>query len=109
MSNFDLAKKYRSHFSSSHTPTSVKEPFPWFRDKCKPSKSTLKFSCVQCGKCCKGRSRNKVFLNEAEIVDISTYLGIDSDEFLSKYTYTVENPNDRSQRMHQVDLTDQSI
>ena len=97
-SRHNCPHKKVSLFTNNLSTSTQKQPFPWFRNKNNPEESNLKFSCIQCGRCCKGRSRTQVFLNEAEINDISSYLEIDdSNDFLSKYTYAVKHPNDENQ------------
>lgn len=51
----------------------------WFTD-------TLAFSCTSCGKCCKSKGSNKVFLNLAESQAIAKHIGIDVPAFHSQYT-----------------------
>ena len=53
---------------------------------------SLQFSCTQCGKCCKGKTN--VFLNMAEAMNISNFLGYsDVQEFIEKNTTTVDTPD----------------
>jgi Fe-S-cluster containining protein len=46
----------------------------------------LKFDCTKCGNCCRGRT--KVFVNEAEVFELSLFLNESKSDFLQKYTYT---------------------
>ena len=45
----------------------------------------FKFSCVECGKCCKG-SRTNVYVNPAEIGAMAEHLGLEFSEFTRRYT-----------------------
>ncbi len=48
----------------------------------------LPFKCTECGQCCTG-SPGYVWVNSAEIAQISSYLGISEEEFVRKYTRRV--------------------
>lgn len=49
----------------------------WFTD-------TINFACTGCGKCCEGRTN--VFVNQAEISELASFLGLASNkEFKKKY------------------------
>lgn len=41
------------------------------------------FECKMCGKCCKGKGG--IYLSESEILKISEYLNVGTDEFKSSY------------------------
>ena len=43
----------------------------------------LKFSCTQCGKCCRGQTN--VFVNSSEVQAMASHLNIDAFDFVQKY------------------------
>ena len=43
----------------------------------------LKFSCTQCGKCCRGQTN--VFVNSSEVQAMASHLNLDPFEFVRKY------------------------
>jgi len=47
---------------------------------------SISFACTACGKCCTSKNKVKVFLNDREINQISNYLQISTDHFISYYT-----------------------
>jgi len=47
---------------------------------------SISFACTSCGKCCTSKNKVKVFLNDSEINQISNYLQISTDHFISYYT-----------------------
>jgi len=51
----------------------------WFKD-------SLTFSCTACGKCCKSKGSNKVYLNNAEAQAIAEHIGVDVPTFNVRYT-----------------------
>lgn len=51
----------------------------WFKD-------SLTFSCTACGKCCKSKGSNKVFLNLAETHAIADHLETNVEQFRLQYT-----------------------
>ena len=55
----------------------------WFKDG-------LKFECNGCGKCCCGEP-GFIWVNTEEIKEISLFLNIETEEFISKYTFTYNN------------------
>ena len=54
---------------------------PWYKDG-------LNFTCTQCGKCCSGFP-GYVWLDDEEIDNISNLLKISKEEFLKKYTRSI--------------------
>lgn len=51
----------------------------WFKD-------AITFSCTSCGKCCKTKGSNRVYLNLAESEVMSSHLGLSLEAFHEKYT-----------------------
>jgi len=49
----------------------------------------LKFECKRCGHCCSGEP-GYVYLSDEEIGEISSFLGMDREEFLPMYTRRVD-------------------
>ena len=49
----------------------------------------VEFSCRMCGHCCSGEP-GSVFLSDKSIDDISSFLGMDRQEFIQKYTRQVD-------------------
>lgn len=54
---------------------------PWYKDG-------LRFSCTECGKCCYGFP-GYVWLSPQEIIKIATFLQIDEQTFIKKFTKAV--------------------
>jgi Fe-S-cluster containining protein len=54
---------------------------PWFKEG-------LRFKCTQCGKCCTG-SPGYVWVSDAEIDEMATFLKIDKELFIRTYTREV--------------------
>lgn len=54
---------------------------PWFKDG-------LKFNCTQCGDCCTG-APGYVWVNQEEIGQLASHLGLSIDEFEQKYVRQV--------------------
>ncbi len=50
----------------------------------------LRFGCTQCGKCCTGEP-GYVWLDEADIENLSTELKLSRQEFLKRYTRFVDD------------------
>lgn len=51
----------------------------WFKD-------TITFSCTACGKCCKTKGSNRVYLNVAESEEMANHLRLNLEVFNEKYT-----------------------
>lgn len=49
-------------------------------------KETIEFSCTACGKCCKSKGSNKVYLNDAETYSIAEHLRVSTTKFDEVYT-----------------------
>ena len=54
---------------------------PWYHDG-------LKFTCTRCGNCCTGES-GYVWINKKEIQEVSEYLGIPQESFLTRHVRQV--------------------
>jgi Fe-S-cluster containining protein len=52
---------------------------PWYADG-------LRFSCTQCGKCCRG-SPGQVWISDSEIESLAAHLDLDEKEFRRDYTF----------------------
>ncbi|AEC01848.1 YkgJ family cysteine cluster protein [Parasphaerochaeta coccoides] len=52
--------------------------------------SGLHFSCIGCGHCCGGGSPGYVFLSDDDVSDISSFLGVSKETFLSDYCRKVD-------------------
>jgi len=55
-------------------------------------KEKISFNCTGCGKCCQGKPGH-VWLLEEDLKNISVFLGMTKDEFISKHTRFIEEYN----------------
>ena len=61
---------------------------------------SISFACTSCGKCCTSKNKVKVFINHNEINQISNYLKISTEQFISYYTDLMYDDSSKKEDHH---------
>ena len=76
--SWDMGQKKSNPIYFNMTKSS---PLPWYKDG-------LSFNCTQCGACCTG-SPGYVWVTDAEIVEMATFLDVSLEVFIKKFTRSI--------------------